>query len=101
MSEETSSQGLLYQKTSQQYNNVRCQFCLCVGIENVVGVTFVPAEHLNDANMAKAITEVGERSDYKVCAVWLFCCYELDVIDMITYVRHRTRNAHDRRRRRQ
>jgi hypothetical protein len=39
MSKETSSQGLLSQKPSQQYNNVRRQFCLCVVIENVVGDT--------------------------------------------------------------
>jgi hypothetical protein len=36
---------------------------LCVGIEDVVGDTFVPAEHLNYANMAKFISEVGERNE--------------------------------------
>jgi hypothetical protein len=61
MSEEDSSpdrQGLLSQKTLQQYNAVRRQFFRCVGIEDVAGDTFVL--------LAKFITEVGERNDYKV-----------------------------------
>jgi hypothetical protein len=49
-----------------RFADVRRQICRCVGIEDVVGDTLVPAEHLNDANKAKFITEVGERCDYKV-----------------------------------
>jgi hypothetical protein len=53
-------------KTSQQYNDVRRQICRCVGIEDVVGDTLVPAEHLNDAKLVSEVITRYEPYGYFV-----------------------------------
>jgi hypothetical protein len=66
MSEEISSPDLCLLSQKHRNSTTMSVGKFAVGIEDVVGDTLVPAEHLNAANKAKFITEVGERSDYKV-----------------------------------